>query len=487
MAADGMVVQGEARQGWAWRCLQCRGALASDGSGLHCPDCGKQYPVISGIPILMREPSEYLRSELAALRRASREARHRREGLELLKSDAGLPDVSTDRHRDIVDAEIARAEAFLALLEPAVSAQADASRQSPGARSPGWTLEALVPFLLRDWTNTSELDGIRDRVAAALGRAFTDLSGKSAVFPACGAGGLLAKLAPEFGEVVGFDLTLPALKAGRDLLDGKSFDLALPRVINEAGRVMLRGENSEAVGPHAVLAAMDAFNTAFADGSVDCVITAFLIDLIAEPLRLADEIHRILRDDGVWINWGPSGSLKALWRFDQTETAAYFEAAGFSVIGVEAFRTTHLDVSRECPFWGFHNLICYLASARKTVRKTGRAGKGPSLTTAGPARLPQAVPRHFPGAQIIQRQKLGIDEMPRTVLRHERFPSRMQSIEINDETARLIALVDGKRTVSEIAEMFKGEIPGLSAADIVQAFTQYFEQGLLDWRGQGDQ
>ena len=60
-----------------------------------------------------------------------------------------------------------------------------------------------------------------------------------------------------------------------------------------------------------MLAAMDAFDTVFADGSVDCVVTAFLLDLIPEPRRLADEIHRILRDKGVWINHGPSGPLSA--------------------------------------------------------------------------------------------------------------------------------------------------------------------------------
>ena len=110
---------------------------------------------------------------------------------------------------------------------------------------------------------------------------------------------------------------------------------------------------------------MDAFDAAFADGSVDCVITAFLLDLIPEPRRLADEIHRILRDDGVWINYGPSGPLKALWRFDQTEGAAFFEATGFSVISAEAFRTTHLDVSRDFPSWSFQNHLCYFDIGEK--------------------------------------------------------------------------------------------------------------------------
>jgi hypothetical protein len=281
---------------------------------------------------------------------------------------------------------------------------------------------------------------------------------------------------------LGFDLTLPALKAARDLLDGKSLDLALPRTINKAGRVTLRGNNSGSANPRVMLAAMDAFDTALADGSVDCVITAFLLDLIPEPQRLADEIHRILCDNGVWINYGPSGPLKALWRFDQTESAAFFEATGFSVTDAEAFRTTHLDVSRDCPSWSFQNHVCYLTSARKT----GRAGSRRILAAPSPAELPRIVPRHFPGAHLIQRQSLGADETPTIILRHERLPSRVQSVNISNDMARLIALVDGKKTVLEIAEMFKSETPSLSIDEIVQAFAHYFENEILNWRHPGD-
>jgi SAM-dependent methyltransferase len=326
-----------------------------------------EYPVISGIPILVREPSEYLYSELTSLKRVAREARQRGQMLATLGSDAGLTEASIDRHRDVVAAEIARSDAFLALLGPAVSAWANEPRRSLGARISGWTLEALVPFLLRDWTNTSELIEIKNRISLALRRAFADLSGKSAVFPGCGAGGLLALLAPEFGRVVGCDLTLPALKAARDLLDGKNLDLALPRAISEAGLATLRRNDSGPATPFVQVVAMDAFDAAFADASVDCVVTAFLLDLIPEPRRLAGEIHRILRDDGVWINYGPSGPLKALWRFDRAEGAAFFEATGFSVITAEAFRTTHLDVSGDFPSWSFQNHVCYLTSARKAT------------------------------------------------------------------------------------------------------------------------
>ena len=89
------------------------------------------------------------------------------------------------------------------------------------------------------------------------------------------------------------------------------------------------------------------FDTAFTHDSVDCVVTCFLIDLIPYLRKLADEIHRILSPNGIWINYGPSGPLRALWRFDQSEGGAFLEASGFQVVQASAHRATYLDLSRD--------------------------------------------------------------------------------------------------------------------------------------------
>jgi SAM-dependent methyltransferase len=385
----------------------------------------------------------------------------------------------------VIDAEIARAETFLALLEPAakaLEALADSAEESLGVRRSGWTFEALFPYLLRDWTNTSELEAANSAIGAALKHAFPDPSGKSVAFAGCGAGGLLAEISLDFEHVLGFDLSLPILAAARHLLDGKSLDLALPLSINKLGRITLRKRNPAPASSHIELLAMDVFDTAFADGSIDCVVTAFLIDLIPDPRRLADEIHRILSANGVWINYGPSGPLKALWRFDQAECAAFFEAAGFSIVQAEAYRTTYLDLSRDCPSWSFQNHMCYLTSARKT----SQGGEKPRVAAPSPAELPDIIPQHFPDANLIERQALGAEQTRTILLRHERLPGRAESLKIGSDTARIMALVDGKKTVHEIADLLKESPPAQPVEETIRAFGRYFNQGLLSWRKAGD-
>jgi SAM-dependent methyltransferase len=477
----------EPRKGHIWRCLDCQCSLRSETLGLRCTGCGKHYPEIAGVSILVSDPIGYLRSEIASLMRSSQDAQKRKDRLDRIERDGRvLPSVSLTRHRDVIDAEIARANMFLTLVEP-VAKRLEASTNGAdepsdekrlSIRRSGWASDALFPYLLRDWTNTSEAGALESVIGAALEEVFPDASAKSIVLAGCGAGGLLAGISPKFDRVLGFDLNLPILQAVRHLLDGNSLDVALPRCMNKLGRVSLRGRDAASDSPQIALLAMDAFDTAFVDGSIDCVITSFLLDLIPSPRKLADEIHRILCSNGIWINYGPSGPVNAFWRFDQVESVAFFESAGFTVVRADASRSTYLDLSRDCPSWSFQNHMCYLISARKTRP----IGEQPVTAKPFPTELLQIVPQHLPAANLIHRQSLGKEQTRTILLRHERTPGRMESLEIDGHVARIMALVDGKRTVREIADMLNQEMPGEPVDGIIREFERFFKQGLLTWR-----
>jgi SAM-dependent methyltransferase len=462
-----------------WRCLHCRGGLSS-GVILKCLDCGKQYPVVAGIPLLVREPANYFRAQCASLIEVARNARQRKDRLDQIDPYASLPNAALERHRDVLSVEAAQAETLLALLEPqawALESSAESARELQVLR-PGWGFDTLTPYLLRDWTNSTELQVTSSRIGAALERVFPDPLGKSVGFAGCGAGGLLAKISADFARVLAFDLTLPILAAARHMLDGKTLDLALPRVLNESGHISLRSYDLPPAASRVELLAMDALDTAFADRSVDCVVTVFLTDILPDPRSLAEEIHRILSDDGVWINYGPSGNnLKALWRFDQREATAFFKAAGFSPIQAESYRGTNLDISNVCPSTSFRNTVCYLTLARKTRKAEAR----PTPRTPGREQIGEVVPQHFPGTLLIHH--LEAAEENSIVLEHDRIPGRAENWKIGLRAARMITLVDGKRTVSEIADLLNRRKPPQPVDKTLSIFAQFFAHGLLDWRG----
>lgn len=455
-------------------CPDCRSRLTSDDLGLRCTGCGKMYPVVAGIPLLVREPAAYLQAECAALIKVADAARHRQSLLEHLEPYRGLPDAVLQRHRDVSHVEVAQAETFLALLKQSTPAPELEHLENSGAVRPGWNFDTLVPYLLRDWTDTSELRTAGSRIVAALHHAFPDPRGKIVACAGCGAGGLLAELPPDFEHILGFDLTLPILAAARRLLDGKTLDLALPCALHDEGLITLGRADTRSQGPRANLAAMDALDMAFPDASVDCVVTVFLTDILPDPCALASEIHRVLSKDGVWINYGPSGNnLKALWRFDQSEAQVFFNTAGFAVVKAETLRTTNLDITNACPSVSFRSTVCYMTLAQKVGKPEAR----PAMIRTAPNELCSIVPRHFPGARLIHR--LDATETGGILLQHDHIPGREESWELGGGAARMMMLVDGKRTIGEIADLLHRKRPNQAITGTLHAFDRFFKQGLL--------
>jgi SAM-dependent methyltransferase len=434
---------------------------------------------VAGIPLLVRDPAAYLRAERAALVQAASGAWQRRARLADTEPYAGLPEKALERHRDVLAVEAAQAATLLSLLRSG-DAEADSPATDSGARHaarPGWRFETLVPYLLRDWTNASELAAASARIGAALKLALPEPRDKLVVFAGCGAGGLLAGVAPEFTRLIGFDLTLPILAAARRLLDCQTLTLALPRVLNPEGRITLARREAGSSDPRVELVAMDALDTALADGSVNCAVTVFLTDILPDPQALAAEIHRVLATDGVWINYGPSGNnLKAVWHFDETEGAAFFHAAGFLVEAAEAQRTTNLDISGVCPSISFRSAVCYLTLARK-ARKPEASRLS---TTPQPKPLWTAVPLHFPGARMIHR--LDSSEGGSVLLQHDRIAGREESWRLSGKAARIMTLVDGKRTAGDIAGMLSRRTPPEAVEDTLRILARSLDEGLLDFR-----
>ena len=467
-----MGMHSQTLEGWGWVCPKCRTPLEPGAGNLGCGSCRQRYPLISGIPILIADPAAYLNAQMSFLTQTKIRAGQRLQYLNELVPSPNLPEICIDRHRDVTECELFQCETLLSLFESEAELFSSVEKSGSAQRTYGWSFSALIPYLVRDWSSTFELNEAQSLIGASLQDIFGDCEGKSIAVAGCGAGGLLTAIPPSFSRVVGFDLSLPILRAAAHLLDGQLLRMPWPHILAESGEIVL-GPHGGSAPWRGVVAAMDALNTAFPDGALDCVITSFLLDLIPEPQRLAGEIRRILAEDGVWMNYGPSGPLKSTWRFDNAECQAFFETAGFEPLLAKSHRTTYLDLSRDFPIWSSHNHICYLTGARK-----GRAPQEPArLVSKIPPRVERAVPRHYPAAELIKRQVLGEEGAPKYILRIERRPGKTERLAIGEEDVRIMELVDGRSTVEEIANQFGAAPPPATVA----AFKRYFEQDLLLW------
>ena len=180
----------------------------------------------------------------------------------------------------------------------------------------------------------------------------------------------------------------------------------------------------------------------------------------------------------VGLVFDASGSMANKIRKAAGAAAAFFKTAGFTPIASEAHRTTYLDLSRDCPSWSSRSHMCYLTAARKTEQRQEIPKAPPQI----PTQLANAVPQHYPSAHIIRRQNLGSDKALTIALRFERYPGKMERVGIGAEDVRGLELVDGKRTVEEIARLLDSQSPPQAVTDTIHAFTRYFERGLLFWR-----
>ena len=222
---------------------------------------------------------------------------------------------------------------------------------------------------------------------------------------------------------------------------------------------------------------MDVLDTAFPDGAADCVVTVFLTDILPDPRALADEVHRILSEDGVWINYGPSGNnLNAPWRFDRTEGAAFFNAAGFEVIEAGDRRGTNLDITGVCP-------VGQLPQRRVLPDRGAQGGPAGDKAPRNTARTGRAcVDRAATFPRRASHASAGNGASGQNSLSARTRTRTQRELAHWGQGRPRVDAVDGKRTVSDIAALLNRRQPPHPTEETLRVFVRFFEKGLLNWR-----
>lgn len=233
--------------------------LQREGDLLTC-ECGRRYPIIDGIPIVMKDPADYLRSEIA-----------------------------TVVERDLPP-EVA------ALL---VDAGPD---EAPYAR----LLEHLSIYLDAHWGDRAEPSegfGGQPLVDAIAARASERV--ELAVELGCSVGRITAELAAGADHVVGLDLQFGAVRRARRILDGER--VAYGRRI--AGRhyapaSITAGDRSVPPGRRTLVCG-DALDPPLIPAMFGRVVALNLLDSVANPRRLLAVVDGLCARGGELILSSP--------------------------------------------------------------------------------------------------------------------------------------------------------------------------------------
>lgn len=392
-------------------CPTCRGQLARQDEQFGCTQCRAVYPTLAGVPCLLPEPARWRaswRQQLTELTRAAQET------LSMFEKELRKPALLANT-RVRLQTQIALTKQTLnelvGIIEPAAGPNAENGLTTP-------RIDPLNTFhyLHRDWAETAE----NGNALACVERVLDGAPLGRLLVLGAGAGRLAYDLhrAQRATLTVALDIDPLVALVAHEMTSGGHIELTEAR--SNATEMSRFGVLRTLQAP---AGAVDRFHVLLANGlqppvrdqTFDTVLTPWFIDVVPHDLRdFMRVLSRVLVPGGRWLNYGPllfPPSRPAAYRYAREEVAEIALAAGFEITR----ETDELVRFAYSPLAARGRLEhCIAFSARKVEPKADAWLQIPHLP------IPD-----FPG---------------RAQLRHE-------SAAFN----AIIALVDGRRSIDDIA------------------------------------
>lgn len=430
-------------------CPRCSRELVSEADiGLRCEACSKRYPYLDGVACLTPDPEMWRAKWRGRLDGYAEVLGDRVEGLRAEAAQRGLLPRTRARVWRVAEALVHERKVirdFAELLgEPSPA-------EKPSSNLPIQLLEAdkqavieCDEHVFRDWVWGQEEV---DRLRAFAERMVPERIDTLAVY-GVGAGRLAVDVHRSLrpSRTFALDWSPLALWAAARLLRGEALErFELPLWPNRDEDVVVKRKisYSEPVPPGFSFLIADALEPPFAPGSLDAVLTCWFIDVVPTDLRqLAPRINRVLRPGGLWINAGPLRFKGASFRsYSIEEVHEIVELSGFDLLAREREDLPYF----ASPLGGTRALETAFGFS---ARKKSDADAFQAESTVPPWLLDMSLPVQATPA-IVRLQKASI------------------------VAAGIISLVDGVRSISEIAEVLASTWQ-VDAAQVVPQLRSFF-------------
>lgn len=330
-------------------CIDCMTVLVqSNSEGLFCKECSRSYPLVHKIPVLTSRPNVLLRSHHEKLQESRLELSRRRNIFLQLVACCQASDRSRRIER-MLDGFTCNLEVLETIMRPV----ADYVRNHETERleaidwilghNIGWLGLPMLVYFYQDWAGTETFELVESLIVNALLDHRPD--SKNIAILGSGACGIVKSSAPHFSYTYAVDLSLPALLLSQHLLGGESIRF----FVESAGWRPVHLAPPALSAPHQIrLLAANVSSLPFSDSSISAIVTQYLMDIVGNPLAVAEEIARVLKPSGIWVNlsiaFGIPGDPPGVPRLEMSEMAAALESLGLHVITGELQQVNHLDV-----------------------------------------------------------------------------------------------------------------------------------------------
>jgi SAM-dependent methyltransferase/uncharacterized protein YbaR (Trm112 family) len=435
-----------------------RGGAGDDGvPAYHCSGCRVDFPIVAGIPCLYADPGSALaewRLRFAREQQTSaQQSRQLRQALKALGTDRTAPASSRARIERLLHAREQTAGQVRELLGP-FAPHGDDADEAPALATlialrtrlpPSQGLMTYEANVFRDWTpwgdeeNALSLAALTPHLPADIG---------SMLVLGCGAGRLAFDLHAHSGatRTVGLDINPMLARVATLAADGQlrtlhEFPLA-PRTLRDVAVERTLSAPNRA-RPGLTFALGDVRRPPFRSGAADVVITPWLVDILDEDFAVtAARVNQLLRPGGVWVCFGSLsfGGPDALKRYSLEEVCELMGQTGFDGPDVSEVTLPYLrsSASRHSRI----EQVVVLAGRRvRGVKRPARHEALPDWITTG--RSPVPLP--------------------------ESFQLQAASTRIH---AFLMSMIDGKRTVQDMAALMEAQrlMPRAEAEVAIRGF-----------------
>ena len=340
-----------------YRCVECEGGLhPAAGDLLVCGVCSASYPSIRQVDVLALDHQDLLESYVRGLSDRRRE---------IAGNQAKLAEYAPAAHSRealaLAQAGFAGQLANLRTVEQAMAPVAEFLASHPRRPSllgdfqiaeRGWPSLTMLGYFYRDWDSAPGPQDLSAIFAGAIAR-HCDGPRDSAAVLGCGAGRLVYDLAESFPRVFGVDLAVDSLLLAGALLEGGEieihFSFPRPQIPVSQHAVKLQGPAERRSGIR--LVAADAGRLPFASASLSCILTPYLLDIVANPNAVMSEIRRTLAPGGVWLSFSnltEKSSPPAVRAFDQLNSLdlpGFLHRGGFTLLEQTMHRFAPVDLS----------------------------------------------------------------------------------------------------------------------------------------------